>query len=112
MAEKGISMEEAHKNIWLVDSKGLVVKDRPEGGVNHEKAPFAKSCQPIKNLADIVDFVKPTAIIGAAAQGKVFTEEIIKKMTTLNERPVIFALSNPTSKAECTAEEAYNFSEV
>lgn len=65
----------------------------------------------MKDLAEIVDFVKPTVIIGAAGQGKVFTMDIIGKMAKFNARPVIFALSNPTSKAECTAEEAYTFSD-
>lgn len=65
----------------------------------------------MKDLGQIIDHVKPTAIIGAAGQGKVFTEDIIKKVSKLNARPIIFALSNPTSKAECTAEEAYHFSE-
>ncbi|CAF0867764.1 unnamed protein product [Brachionus calyciflorus] len=111
MSEKGISEEQAREKIWLFDSKGLVVKNRPEGGINHEKAPYAKDAKPIKVLSDAVDFVKPTAIIGAAAQGRQFTEEIIKKMSKLNKRPIIFALSNPTSKAECTAEEAYGHSE-
>lgn len=112
MKQNGVSEEETRKNIWLVDSKGLVVKDRPAGGVNHEKAPFAKEAAPLKNLVDIIKFVKPTALIGAAAQGKTFTEEVIKTMCELNERPIIFALSNPTSKAECTAEEAYTLSDV
>lgn len=111
MAEKGISVEEARKKIWLIDSRGLIVKNRPEGGINHEKAPWAKEAPALKELGEIIDHVKPTAIIGAAGQGKVFTEDIIKKVTALNERPIIFALSNPTSKAECTAEEAYHFSE-
>lgn len=107
LVKHGLSEQEARDKIWLIDSKGLVVKDRPEGGVNHEKAPFAKSCSPLKNLDEIVDFVKPTALIGCAAQGKVFTEAILKKMASINKQPIIFALSNPTSKAECTAEEAY-----
>ena len=64
MIKHGLSEEEARKHIWLVDSKGLVAKNRPEGGINHEKAPFAKSCSPLKNLSEIIDFVKPTAIIG------------------------------------------------
>jgi len=54
--------------------------------------------------------VKPTALIGAAAQPKTFTKEIIEEMSRNNERPVIFALSNPTSKSECSAEEAYTWS--
>ncbi len=61
----------------------------------------------MKNLLEIVNFIKPNALIGCAAQGKVFNTEIIQAMSILNPRPIIFALSNPTHKAECTAEEAY-----
>lgn len=110
MIQKGLSEEEARSKIWLVDSKGLIVKDRPEGGINHEKAPFAKVAKPIKSLSEAIDFVKPTALIGCAAQGRMFTKEIIEKMSQLNKNPIIFALSNPTFKAECTAEEAYTYS--
>ena len=62
-------------------------------------------------LGDIVKELKPTCLIGAAAVAGVFTEEIIKDMASFNEQPIIFALSNPTSKAECTAEAAYTHSE-
>jgi malate dehydrogenase (oxaloacetate-decarboxylating)(NADP+) len=110
LMQKGLSEQEARANIWLVDSKGLIVKDRPAGGINHEKAPFAKPAEPLKTLAESIDFVKPTALIGCAAQGKQFTKELIEKMSTMNKNPIIFALSNPTSKAECTAEEAYTHS--
>jgi malate dehydrogenase (oxaloacetate-decarboxylating)(NADP+) len=107
LMKHGLSEQEARDKVWLVDSKGLVVKDRPEGCVNHLKAPFAKNCSPLKNLTQIVDFIKPTALIGCVAHGNIFNEEVLKKMASLNKRPIIFALSNPTSKAECTAEEAY-----
>ena len=76
------------------------------------QAPFAKKAPTMKNLLDIVNFIKPTALIGCAAQGRVFTKEIIEAMSILNKKPIIFALSNPTSKAECTAEEAYVYSKV
>ncbi len=89
----------------MKDSRGLIVKDRPEGGISHHKAPFAQDHKPMKELGDIVKEIKPTVLIGAAAIGGVFTEEILKDMATFNERPIIFALSNPTSKAECTAEQ-------
>lgn len=107
MKQRGISEQDALDKIWMVDSRGLIVKNRPKGGINHEKAPFAKEADPIETLEEAVNFVKPTALIGCAAQGRKFTKEILEKMASLNDHPIIFALSNPTSKAECTAEEAY-----
>lgn len=107
---EGVPREEALKKIWMKDSKGLIVKDRPEGGISHHKAPFAHPHAPMKELADIVKEIRPTALIGAAAVGGVFTKEIIEDMSAFNEKPIIFALSNPTDKAECTAEQAYKYS--
>ena len=107
MVAEGMTKEEAKKNIWLVDSRGLIVKNRPAGGVTGEKVHFAQDHAPIDNLSDVVKVIKPTVLIGAAAIGGAFTPEIIQTMAENNEKPVIFALSNPTHKAECTAEDAY-----
>jgi len=109
--KEGIPFEEGLKQIWLKDSRGLIVADRPEGGITSHKAPFAHKHAPMKELGDIVKELKPTVLIGAAAIPNVFTPEIIKDMASFNEQPIIFALSNPTSQAECTAEEAYVHSE-
>jgi len=111
MMEEGTSQEEARSKIYMVDSRGLIVKDRPKGGVTGHKVDFAKEMAPIDALGDVVKAIKPTAIIGAAAIAGVFTEELVKDMASYNERPIIFALSNPTNKAECTAEQAYTWSE-
>lgn len=108
MMAEGTPEAEARNRIWMVDSKGLIVKNRPEGGLNEHKEKFAKEHAPVRTLAEVVDIVKPSVLIGAAAIGGAFTPEILRKMGTFNERPVIFALSNPTSKAEATAEEAYS----
>merc|ERR1712001_719766 len=108
---EGIPEEEALKKIWMKDSRGLIVKDRPAGGLTEHKMPFAHPHEPMKELGDIVKELKPTVLIGAAAIPKVFTPEIIRDMATFNEQPIIFALSNPTSQAECTAEEAYTHSD-
>lgn len=71
---------------------------------------FIVSNENYSTLAEAVNIIKPTVLIGAAAIGGAFTPEIIKAMATFNEKPIIFALSNPTSKAECTAEDAYKYS--
>jgi len=107
MQKEGVSYEEARGKIWVVDSKGLITKNRTEGAINGHKMQFVKDVRPMTNLNEIVQFVKPNVLIGASAIGGAFTPEILKNMATFNERPVIFALSNPTHKAECTAEEAY-----
>jgi len=108
---EGIPYKDAIKKVWLKDSRGLVVKDRPEGGITEHKDPFAHEHAPMADLEDIVAELKPSILIGAAAIPNVFTPQIIKQMSVINKQPIIFALSNPTSKAECTAEEAYVHSE-
>uniref|UniRef100_A0A4W3J803 Malic enzyme n=1 Tax=Callorhinchus milii TaxID=7868 RepID=A0A4W3J803_CALMI len=110
MEKEGTSKEEGISKIWMVDSKGLIVKGR--NNLSHEKLQFAHAHQELKKLEDIVRDLKPTAIIGAAAVPGVFTEQIIKDMAAFNKHPVIFALSNPTSKAECTAEQCYRLTEA
>ncbi|TRY59302.1 hypothetical protein DNTS_033542 [Danionella cerebrum] len=109
MAKEGVSHAEAVKRVWMVDSKGLIVKGRSH--LNHEKEEFAQDHPHLKTLEEVVETIKPTAIIGVAAIGGAFTEKIIKDMASYNERPIIFALSNPTSKAECTAEQCYTLTE-
>jgi len=106
VAEKTPSAD-AKKKIWLVDSKGLIVKNRPAGGLTKYKEVFAQDTAPINTLEEAVDFAKPSIIVGVAAIGGAFTERVLKAMATFNEQPIIFALSNPTHKAECTAEQAY-----
>uniref|UniRef100_A0A0A9W6X4 Malic enzyme n=1 Tax=Lygus hesperus TaxID=30085 RepID=A0A0A9W6X4_LYGHE len=107
MKNEGTSDADARSKIWMVDSKGLIVKNRPEGGISEQKAKFAHNRAPIKTLTEVVKTLKPSILIGAAAIGGAFTPEILQTMAANNKQPVIFALSNPTSKAECTAEDAY-----
>ncbi|XP_041336338.1 NADP-dependent malic enzyme [Pyrgilauda ruficollis] len=109
MEKEGLSKDAATKRIWLVDSKGLVVKGR--ASLTHEKQRFAHEHHEMKNLEDIVKDIKPSVLIGVAAIGGAFTAQILKDMAALNKRPIIFALSNPTSKAECTAEQCYKYTE-
>uniref|UniRef100_A0A3B4XD84 Malic enzyme n=1 Tax=Seriola lalandi dorsalis TaxID=1841481 RepID=A0A3B4XD84_SERLL len=109
MEKEGLAKEECLKKIWMVDSKGLIVKGRDH--LTHEKERFAHEHPHVKRLEDVVQELKPTAIIGVAAVAGAFSEQVIRDMASFNERPVIFALSNPTSKAECTAEQCYMFTE-
>ncbi|MCH8328019.1 MAG: oxaloacetate-decarboxylating malate dehydrogenase, partial [Candidatus Marinimicrobia bacterium] len=109
MLEEGLSEEEAHQRFWLVDSKGLVTLDRLDSLVAHKKA-FARDEPPAASLLEVVLRVEPTILLGVSGQPGKFTQEVISSMAAAVDRPVIFALSNPTSKAECTAEDAYRWS--
>ena len=106
--ETGCSFEEAAKTCYLFDSKGLVVASRDD--LAEHKQPFAKDMAFEKDFLAAIRAVRPTAIIGLSATAGAFDEEVIGEMAAINEHPIVFALSNPTSKAECTAEEAYQFS--
>ena len=105
MMAEGASEAEALKRTWLVDSRGLVVKNR--AGLTDHKLRYAHDHPPIGDFLTAIRTLKPTAIIGVAAVGGAFTPEVLKTMAEINDRPIVFALSNPTSKAECSAEEAY-----
>ncbi|KAJ4767960.1 Malic enzyme [Rhynchospora pubera] len=103
-------LEECRKKIWLVDSKGLIVASR-KGSLQHFKQPWAHEHEPVNTLLDAVQSIKPTVLIGTSGVGRTFTKEVVEAMASFNKKPVIFSLSNPTSHSECTAEEAYNWSE-
>ncbi|MCA9867671.1 MAG: NAD-dependent malic enzyme [Anaerolineae bacterium] len=107
MVAEGLSPEEARQRCWFVDSKGLVVRSRADLAAH--KLPYAHDHAPLSDLAAAVNELRPTAIIGVSGQPRTFTRAIIESMGRHNERPIIFALSNPTSKSECTAEEAYTY---
>jgi malate dehydrogenase (oxaloacetate-decarboxylating)(NADP+) len=105
MTREGISEEEARLKCWFVDSRGLVVKSRDD--LAEHKRPFAHDHEPLGDLVSAIRSLHPTAIVGVSGQPNTFTRVALQAMADLNERPIVFALSNPTSKAECTAEAAY-----
>jgi malate dehydrogenase (oxaloacetate-decarboxylating)(NADP+) len=107
LAEEGMSLEEARRRLWFVDLKGLVVKGRDD--LMEHNLPYAHDHEALDFLGAL-DAIKPHVLIGATGAPGTFTRQVIERMSRLNERPVIFALSNPTSKAECTAEQAYEWS--
>ncbi|XP_061982687.1 NADP-dependent malic enzyme 4, chloroplastic isoform X2 [Populus nigra] len=108
--QTNMPMEEARKKIWLVDSKGLIVSSRKES-LQHFKKPWAHEHEPIKTLLTAVNDIKPTVLIGTSGVGRTFTKEVVEAMASFNVKPIILSLSNPTSQSECTAEEAYTWSQ-
>jgi malate dehydrogenase (oxaloacetate-decarboxylating)(NADP+) len=104
----GLSREEALNQIWMFDVNGLLVKSRTD--LADYQLQFAHEGEPSNNLADTVIKIKPTAIVGVSTVGGAFNQQVIENMSMVNERPVIFPFSNPTSHSECTAEEAYRWS--
>ena len=109
MVAEGASVQSARSRCWLMDSKGLVVRSRAD--LAEHKLPYAHEHAPVADFATAIRALRPTAIIGVAAMGGTFTEEVCRAMAQLNERPIVFALSNPTSKSECTAEQAYRWTD-
>jgi len=109
MVKQGVTPDEGRARIWFVDSKGLVVKARTD--LAEHKLPYAHEHAAVKDLAEVVDALQPTGIIGVSGQPQTFTERILRRMAEFNQRPMIFSLSNPTAKSECTAEQAYKYTE-
>jgi malate dehydrogenase (oxaloacetate-decarboxylating)(NADP+) len=105
LVSSGIDEEDARKCCWLVDSQGLVVKSRTD--LSPQKLPYAHDHESVGDFLSAVKMLRPTGIIGVSASGGAFTSGVLRIMADNNARPIIFALSNPTSKAECTAEQAY-----
>ena len=109
MMKECLTQEQAVDRIFLFDSHGLVTKDRE--GLTPLKQKFAHEQEPQSTFLDAIGEVKPTAIVGCAAQAGSFNAYVLSAMARINERPIIFALSNPTSRSECTAREAYTYTE-
>ncbi len=119
LVEGGLPVDEARRRIWTVDSKGLVMRDRSE--LEDFKAAYARPVDEVATweckdrsritLEEAIAHVRPTILIGVSATPGTFTESAVRLMTRLNTRPMILPLSNPTSKSECTAEEAIRWSD-
>jgi malate dehydrogenase (oxaloacetate-decarboxylating)(NADP+) len=109
LMDEGVSEAEARERCWFVDSKGLVVRSRTN--LVEHKRPYAHDHEFLPDLSTAVERLRPTALIGVSGTPNTFTREILETLAQHCERPMVFALSNPTSKAECTAQQAYEWTE-
>ncbi|GJN93671.1 hypothetical protein Rhopal_006728-T1 [Rhodotorula paludigena] len=105
---QGLTEQEAKDKFWLVDSKGLVAHNRGDKLPIHKQylARSEPDAPKLRTLQEVVEHVKPTALLGLSTVGGTFTKEILNLMASYNKRPIVFALSNPVAQAECTFEEA------
>jgi malate dehydrogenase (oxaloacetate-decarboxylating)(NADP+) len=108
MAQEGMDLAPARQRNALFDINGLLVISRTD--LADFQKPFAQDHAPISTFVEAVEALRPTAIIGVSAVPKLFTRDVIEAMAKINKRPIIFPYSNPTSRSECTAEEAYRWS--
>eukprot|EP00033_Pygsuia_biforma_P000564 GCRY01000664.1.p1 GENE.GCRY01000664.1~~GCRY01000664.1.p1 ORF type:complete len:586 (-),score=173.26 GCRY01000664.1:486-2243(-) len=111
MVREGVPYKEACSKMHLLDVNGRICKQRND--LEHHHEPFAHDLPHRANLLELITDVKPTCLIGVSGVPRLFSEEVIKTMTSINadSRPVIMALSNPTANAECTAEQCYTWSD-
>lgn len=117
--KRGLSEQAAKDKFWLVDTKGLVTKDRGDKLAEHKKY-FARTDNnghQFRTLEEVIEYVKPSALVGLTATFGVFTESVVRALKAsvdaggLGRRPILFPLSNPLSKAECTFEQAVNWTD-
>lgn len=108
LIQDGMAPFEARRRVWFVDREGLLTADRTD--LTRHKRPYAHEAPPAGDLLAAVEAICPTAIVGVSAQAGAFSEPVIRAMSRINPRPVIFPLSNPTSRSECTAQDAYAWS--
>ncbi len=108
MQLEGLPEEQAHGQISLFDVDGLLTPETKD--LSAEQKKYAHPHPPTKDLLEAIQTLKPSILIGVSTVGGTFTQAVIEAMTKLNKRPIIFALSNPTDHAECTAQQAYQFS--
>jgi malate dehydrogenase (oxaloacetate-decarboxylating)(NADP+) len=108
MVEDGMDANKARKRIWMLDSRGLVTSDRP-GTMEEHKRVYAQPGPPLTDLPEVIRRVRPSALIGVCGQTGAFSEVALRELCRHCERPIVFPLSNPTAKAECTAEQAYEW---
>lgn len=109
--QEGLSEEEARRRFWFVDTKGLVTNDRGDKLADH-KVYFSRpdnDGKQYKTLADVVEYVKPTILMGLSTMANTFTPDLLTKMAHWNEYPIIFPLSNPSANSECTFEDAIKY---
>lgn len=109
MAAEGLDIAQARARNTLFDVNGLVVASR--GDIADFQLPFAPDGAPLSRFVDAVNALRPTGVIGVSTVPKLFDQPVIEAMARINERPIIFPYSNPTSRSECTAEEAYRWSQ-
>lgn len=109
MSTRGLDIEAARRRCWFMDSKGLIVQGRER--LKPHTLPYAHSHEEIEDLVTAIEALRPTALIGATGRPGIFTKEALEEIARINERPIVFALSNPTSRSETTAEEAYRHTE-
>jgi malate dehydrogenase (oxaloacetate-decarboxylating)(NADP+) len=109
MAREGVDLAAARLRNALFDINGLVVTSRTD--LAAFQRPFAQERAPVSTFVAAVEALRPTGIIGVSTVPKLFTHEVIQAMARINQRPIIFPYSNPTSRSECTAEEAYRWSD-
>jgi malate dehydrogenase (oxaloacetate-decarboxylating)(NADP+) len=109
MTREGLDIAAARRRNALFDINGLMIGSR--NGLAEFQKPFVQDLPPISKFVDAVKAFRPTGIIGVSGVPKLFTREVVEAMAAINERPIIFPYSNPTSRSECTAEEAYRWSD-
>jgi malate dehydrogenase (oxaloacetate-decarboxylating)(NADP+) len=109
MQEKRLSQDAARNRISIFDIDGLL--EPSHHGMSEAQKVYAHTAAPSKDLVETIETLKPTVLIGVSTKGGAFNQRVVETMSRLNERPIIFALSNPTDKAECSAEQAYTWSD-